>query len=124
MFGKKSENKPSGRIDSLIGAGTRVEGSIRFAGGLRIDGEVVAFDRFTGDQLWKNDDLKYRGLTNPVTIGQHIAVGDKQGVIHVLNASGQIISRVSTKGELTSLSVVNNRLYAQSTDGIVSIYQF
>lgn len=38
---KKSENKPSGRIDSLIGAGTRVEGSIRFAGGLRIDGEVV-----------------------------------------------------------------------------------
>ena len=41
MFGKKSENKPSGRIDSLIGAGTRVEGSIRFAGGLRIDGEVV-----------------------------------------------------------------------------------
>ena len=41
MFGKKSENKPQGRIDSLIGAGTRVEGSIYFTGGLRIDGEVV-----------------------------------------------------------------------------------
>lgn len=41
MFGKSSENKPRGRIDSLIGAGTRVEGSIRFTGGLRIDGEVV-----------------------------------------------------------------------------------
>lgn len=40
MFGKRSENVPQGRIDSLIGAGTRVEGSIRFAGGLRIDGEV------------------------------------------------------------------------------------
>lgn len=40
MFGKKSENKPQGRIDSLIGAGTRVEGSIHFTGGLRIDGEV------------------------------------------------------------------------------------
>lgn len=40
MFGKKSENKPQGRIDSLIGAGTRVEGSIYFTGGLRIDGEV------------------------------------------------------------------------------------
>lgn len=40
MFGKKSESKPQGRIDSLIGAGTRVEGSIHFAGGLRVDGEV------------------------------------------------------------------------------------
>lgn len=41
MFGKKNESKPQGRIDSLIGAGTRIEGSIRFTGGLRIDGEVV-----------------------------------------------------------------------------------
>lgn len=40
MFGKKNENKPQGRIDSLIGAGTRVEGSLYFTGGLRIDGEV------------------------------------------------------------------------------------
>lgn len=40
MFGKRSENKPQNRIDSLIGAGTRIEGNIRFTGGLRIDGEV------------------------------------------------------------------------------------
>ena len=41
MFGTKNENKPQGRIDSLIGAGTRVEGAVFFAGGLRIDGEVI-----------------------------------------------------------------------------------
>ena len=40
MFGKKRENKPQGRIDSLIGAGTRVEGGLFFTGGLRVDGEV------------------------------------------------------------------------------------
>ena len=40
MFGKKGDSKPQGRIDSLIGAGTLVEGNIRFSGGLRIDGEV------------------------------------------------------------------------------------
>lgn len=40
MFGKKTENRPQGRIDSLIGAGARVEGSLYFTGGLRIDGEV------------------------------------------------------------------------------------
>lgn len=40
MFGKKTDNKPQGQIDSLIGVGTVVEGHVRFSGGLRIDGEV------------------------------------------------------------------------------------
>lgn len=40
MFGKRDNNKPLGRIDSLIGAGTRVEGAVYFTGGLRVDGEV------------------------------------------------------------------------------------
>lgn len=40
MFGKKSDVAAHGRIDSLIGVGTRIEGDILFAGGLRIDGEV------------------------------------------------------------------------------------
>lgn len=38
MFGKTS--KPNTRIDTLIGAGTTIEGNVTFAGGLRIDGEV------------------------------------------------------------------------------------
>ena len=39
MFGKKP-SKPQNRIDSLIGAGTRIEGNVIFSGGLRIDGEI------------------------------------------------------------------------------------
>jgi cytoskeletal protein CcmA (bactofilin family) len=38
MFGKKS--RPQNRIDSLIGATTRIEGNVYFSGGLRVDGEV------------------------------------------------------------------------------------
>ncbi len=38
MFGKTS--KPNARIDTLIGAGTTIEGNVTFSGGLRIDGEV------------------------------------------------------------------------------------
>lgn len=40
MFGRKEEGKRSGQIDSLIGAGTRIDGNICFSGGLRVDGEV------------------------------------------------------------------------------------
>jgi cytoskeletal protein CcmA (bactofilin family) len=40
MFGSKGNNKPQSRIDCLIGAGTLIEGSITFTGGLRVDGRV------------------------------------------------------------------------------------
>jgi cytoskeletal protein CcmA (bactofilin family) len=40
MFGSSKSNKPQNRIDSLIGAGTTVEGNITFTGGLRVDGHV------------------------------------------------------------------------------------
>ncbi|OAU94409.1 outer membrane protein assembly factor BamB [Moraxella catarrhalis] len=92
--------------------------------GSSTDGDVVAFDRLTGDKLWENHDLKYRGLTNPVTIGSYIAVGDADGVVHILNHQGQIVSRVNTKGALTNLTVINHRLYAQSADGVVTVWQF
>lgn len=39
MFMKKS-GKPQSRIDSLIGVGTKVEGDVKFVGGLRVDGTI------------------------------------------------------------------------------------
>lgn len=39
MFSKK-HSKPQNRIDSLIGAGTAIDGNLSFSGGLRVDGEV------------------------------------------------------------------------------------
>lgn len=35
-----NKNKPQNRIDTLIGADTRVEGDIHFKGGLRVDGSI------------------------------------------------------------------------------------
>ena len=40
MFGAKKGSAPQSSIDSLIGAGTRIEGNVIFSGGLRVDGEV------------------------------------------------------------------------------------
>lgn len=47
MFGKTS--KANNRIDTLIGAGTIVEGNVTFTGGLRIDGEVRGNVSASGD---------------------------------------------------------------------------
>lgn len=39
MFSKR-QSKPQDRIDSLIGAATKIEGNLNFSGGLRVDGEI------------------------------------------------------------------------------------
>src|SRR5574341_1238951 len=41
MFGGKGGSKPHNNIECLIGAGTTIEGSIIFSGGLRVDGSVI-----------------------------------------------------------------------------------
>lgn len=40
MWERKKRTAPQKRIDSLIGAGTVVNGNVSFTGGLRIDGHV------------------------------------------------------------------------------------
>jgi cytoskeletal protein CcmA (bactofilin family) len=40
MFERKKSHPPQKRLDSLIGAGTTLQGDILFTGGLRIDGKV------------------------------------------------------------------------------------
>ena len=49
MFGTKT-SKPHSHIDSLIGAGTHIDGNINFSGGLRIDGQVRGNITATGDK--------------------------------------------------------------------------
>ena len=89
-----------------------------------LDGKVVAYDRTSGEMLWESEELAYRHLTNPVMIGNYIAVGDYDGVVHLFDpASGKIVSRVETKGALTNLQVQGSRLLTQSTSGQVAIWQ-
>jgi len=89
-----------------------------------LDGKVVAYDRSNGQTLWESEALAYRDLTNPVMIGNYIAVGDLDGVVHLFNpATGNIVSRVETKGALSNLQVQGSRLMTQSTSGQVAIWQ-
>jgi len=49
------------------------------------DGRLVAWRRDTGEPLWSLERLKFRGLTAPVVLKGHVAVGDEQGVVHWLD---------------------------------------
>jgi len=97
MFGKKGDSAPQGRIDSLIGAGTRVEGDIRFTGGLRIDGEVLgsvqAAEGASSSTLVLSEHARIEGavhvahlvingtVVGPVTISETLEVQSKARIV-------------------------------------------
>ena len=84
MFGKKDESKVQGRIDSLIGAGTRIEGNIRFSGGLRIDGEVKgnveASEGASSSTLVLSEQAKVEGA---VSVAHMVSNGSVVGQVTV-----------------------------------------
>ncbi|WP_227430724.1 outer membrane protein assembly factor BamB [Psychrobacter sp. I-STPA6b] len=89
-----------------------------------LSGDVKAFNRVTGEPMWENSELRYRQLTNPVLIGNYIAVGDLEGVVHLLSPqTGKIVSRTSTKGALSTLQVQADNLMTQSQSGQVNIWR-
>lgn len=93
MFNKHS--KPQNRIDSLIGAGTRVNGDIHFSGGLRVDGEVtgsVIADPAKASTLVLSEQAKVHGeisvthlvvngmVTGPVQASEYLELQSKAKV--------------------------------------------
>ena len=82
MFQKKS-SKPQGRIDSLIGAGTKIEGNVSFSGGLRVDGEIKGNVLASGDQ------------PSTLVISEHACIEGEISVSHVV-LNGTVIGPVSS----------------------------
>lgn len=89
-----------------------------------LDGELVAMDKMTGTVNWQTDNLSYRGLSNAVSIGNYVVVGDAMGYLHVYDrASGALVDRKQAKSDVAVLQFINNRLIAQSANGAFSVWQ-
>lgn len=89
-----------------------------------LDGELVAMDKMTGTVNWQTDNLSYRGLSNAVSIGNYVVVGDAMGYLHVYDRpSGALVDRKQAKSDVAVLQFINNRLIAQSANGAFSVWQ-
>ena len=125
MFGKKDENKPHGRIDSLIGAGTRVEGCIRFTGGLRVDGEVVggieAVDGASASTLVLSEHARVEG---PVRVAHLVTNGTVVGAVTVsesleMQSKARIVGDVEyVMVEMHQGAVIEGRLLHRNTKSV------
>jgi cytoskeletal protein CcmA (bactofilin family) len=95
MFGS-GHSKPQNRIDSLIGAGTRIVGDVHFAGGLRVDGEIDGSIIASPDKpstLVLSEHARVNGevnvthlvvngeVTGPVNVAEYLELQSKSKVI-------------------------------------------
>jgi outer membrane protein assembly factor BamB len=59
------------------------------------DGEVLALQRHTGVEVWRQKALAHRGLSGPAVAGDAIVVADFQGYVHWLaKSNGAVIGRI------------------------------
>ncbi len=114
MFGKSS--KPQNRIDSLIGASTRIEGNVFFSGGLRVDGMVRGNVSALPDQPSTLVISEHARIDGEVHVAHLVVNGTINGPVHAtetleLQASSRVKGDVHYKSiEMQQGSVVEGHL--------------
>ncbi len=104
MFFKKA-NKIDNRIDTLVGADTRIEGDLHFSGGLRVDGAI------------RGDVTEQNGVPSTLIISEH---GSIEGAVTaakiVLN--GKVIGTVKSSHfiELQTKARITGDLHYKSLE--------
>ena len=109
MFGKKNDGKPQGRIDSLIGVGTRVEGSVCFSGGLRVDGDVVG-----------SVEAAEGATSSTLVVSEHARIEGAVSVAHLV-INGMIVGPVNVSETLEMQSKA--RIVGDVSYAIIEMHQ-
>ncbi len=127
MFSSK-HSKPQNRIDSLIGAGTRIEGNVYFSGGLRVDGEIkgnIIADASKPSTLVLSEQARVEGeikvthlvvngtVTGPVSASEYLELQGKAkvtGDVHYKTLEVQLGAVV--EGRLVHVAAAEDKVVA------------
>ena len=67
--------------------------------GVESDGKVLAWQRQSGAPIWRQEALRFRGLSLPLAWSRTLVVGDQDGWVHFLSPEdGQTLQRIATDG--------------------------
>lgn len=86
---------------------------------------VQGYDKLRGASLWKQEALRDRGVITPLVLGNHVALADYQGIVHLLSLEeGAMVGRASTDGSpvLGRLVAAGGSLVLQTANG--GVYAF
>jgi outer membrane protein assembly factor BamB len=89
------------------------------------NGVLMKIGRRNGDEVWKQEALKYRRLSPPAVLGSLVAVADLEGYVHFFDrAKGDLAGRIHPLGQRVTASplVVGDMLIMMDENGkIVAI---
>ena len=120
MFRKQS--KPQNRIDSLIGATTRIEGNVFFSGGLRIDGTVRGNVCALPEQPVTLVVSEHARVDGEVQVSHLVVNGTINGPVHAgesleLQANSRVKGDIHYNSvEMQQGAIVEGRLVHQSSE--------
>jgi cytoskeletal protein CcmA (bactofilin family) len=104
MFGS-GHSKPQNRIDTLIGAGTKIIGDVHFTGGLRVDGEI------------DGSIIASPGKPSTLVLSEHARVNGEVNVTHLV-VNGEVTGPVNVAEylELQSKSKVTGDVHYKTLE--------
>lgn len=89
--------------------------------------KITALRANSGQVLWTNSEMTYRGLTSPIYVDGYLVVGDAEGYLHVLSpVDGRFVGRDKVNGSGISSTMVTDgkTLYVLANNGKVVAYRF
>ena len=90
------------------------------------DGTVTAYQRSGQGVRWQQTALAYRGLSRPTPVSSYLAVGDKEGYVHILSqVDGEFAGRVKADGDGVRADMLgeDNILYVYGNSGDLVAYE-
>lgn len=90
------------------------------------DGNVWAFDRQSGANLWKQEGLLHRWLSPPAIVGNYAVIGDLEGYVHWLSlADGSFAGRqrIGKKAIESAPVVSGDVVFVETADGKIAAFR-
>lgn len=90
------------------------------------DGTVLALDRRSGGEIWRQEGLKFRQLSAPLVDRGTIVVGDLDGYLHALKLEDGVLAgrtRLGKRPLSGPAQLADGVLVAQDRDGNVAAYR-
>ncbi len=86
-------SRNAGGVQAVAGDAERIFGA-------DASDRITAWRATTGDVLWTNEKLLYRGLSGALAVGASVVFGDAEGWVHFLSATtGELQLRLPTDGK-------------------------
>ena len=90
------------------------------------EGNVWAFERASGANLWKQEGLQHRWLGPPAIVGKHAVVGDIEGYVHWLSledGSFTARERIGKKPIESAPVVQGDMVFVEDASGRIAAYR-